>query len=64
MPNSGSVEEGQSGARGLGGPDSEISESEEEDELVVLREDSEEVEEERILKLSKMMRFVNEVLKR
>ena len=59
LATSSSIEEGQSGARGHAGPDSEISESEEEDELVVLREDSEELEEERLLKMSKMMRFEN-----
>ena len=52
--------EGQSGARGHPGPDSEISESEEEDELVVLGEE-EELDEERLLKMSKIMRFDNEV---
>ena len=55
--------EGQSGARGHPGPDSEISESEEEDELVVLGEE-EELDEERLLKMSKLMRFENEVFKK
>ena len=62
MATSSSIE-GQSGPRGHPGPDSEISESEEEDELVDLGEE-EELDVERLLKMSKTMRFENEVLKK
>ena len=49
--------EGQSGARGHPGPDSEISESEEEDEELLVLGEEEELDEERLLKMSKMIRF-------
>lgn len=62
MATSSSIE-GQSGPRGHPGPDSEISESEEEDELAVLGEE-EELVEEKLLKMSKMMRFENEFKKK
>ena len=52
--------DGQSGPRSHQGPDSEISDSGEEDELVILGEE-EELDEERLLKMSKMMRFENKI---
>ena len=49
--------EGQSGARGHPGPDSEISESEEEDEELLVLSEEEELDEERLLKMNKMIRW-------
>ena len=59
-----SSQEGQSGGRGQPGCDSEISESEEEDEELLVLGEEEELDEERLLKMSKMIRFESEVFMR
>ena len=59
-----SSQEGQSGGRGQPGCDSEISESEEEDEELLVLGEEEELDEERLLKMSKMIRFESEVFLR